>query len=83
MSLTAPADIENAKASAVRALSNYMLAVSAPKDPKLKSNLLLNKLLSEFNRIGTRYLQVWQQCLEAMEDLNKKELIFKISGALI
>jgi hypothetical protein len=28
--------IENAKLNAVRALSNYMLATSAPKDPKAK-----------------------------------------------
>ena len=38
-SLTVAEDIENAKASAVRALSNYMLAVSAPKDAKLASSM--------------------------------------------
>ena len=31
-----PDTIENAKLNAVRALSNYMLANSAPKDPKLQ-----------------------------------------------
>jgi hypothetical protein len=31
--------LEAAKANAVRALSNYMLAVAAPKDPKLKARM--------------------------------------------
>lgn len=35
--LTNEIEIENAKASAVRALSNFLLANSAPKDPKVHS----------------------------------------------
>jgi Complex 1 protein (LYR family) len=35
--LTNPDEIDNAKASAVRALSNYMLTNSARKDPKVAS----------------------------------------------
>ena len=34
-----PAALDDRKAHAVRALSNYMLAVAAPKDQKLKSSM--------------------------------------------
>ena len=35
---TDPDKITNLKAHAVRALSNYLLAVAAPKDPRLNSS---------------------------------------------
>lgn len=34
---TDPVEIENLKLGAVRALSNYMLATNAPKDPRVKN----------------------------------------------
>jgi Complex 1 protein (LYR family) len=37
MNITYEIDIENAKAAAIRALSNYMLANSARKDPKVSA----------------------------------------------
>uniref|UniRef100_A0A7S2YEL5 Uncharacterized protein n=1 Tax=Entomoneis paludosa TaxID=265537 RepID=A0A7S2YEL5_9STRA len=37
--LTAGQDVESRKAQAIRALSNYMLTVAAPKDEKLKSSM--------------------------------------------
>mmetsp|Transcript_6897 Transcript_6897/g.14080 ORF Transcript_6897/g.14080 Transcript_6897/m.14080 type:complete len:121 (-) Transcript_6897:436-798(-) len=37
--IAAQQDLDSRKANAVRALSNYMLAVAAPKDDKLKSSM--------------------------------------------